>query len=102
MLRVLGFTTAGESHGRGMIVILEGLPSGLRLLSGDVSRELLRRQLGHGRGGRMRIERDLGEIMSGVRHGETMGSPITVLIPNRAYENWRVAMAVDPVAGAAE
>ncbi|UCG75068.1 MAG: chorismate synthase [Gemmatimonadota bacterium] len=102
MLRVLGFTTAGESHGRGMIVILEGLPSGLRLRSEDVSRELLRRQLGHGRGGRMRIERDLGEIMSGVRHGETMGSPITVLIPNRDYENWRVAMAVDPVAGAAE
>ncbi len=97
MLRAIRFTTAGESHGRGLVVILEGMPAGLSVGSGTVAAEMRRRQLGHGRGGRMRIERDEGEILSGVRLGETLGSPIAVWIVNRDFENWRVAMSTDPV-----
>jgi chorismate synthase len=97
MLRVIRFTTAGESHGRGLVVILEGMPAGVSLDTGTVAAELTRRQLGHGRGERMRIEHDRGEILSGVRLGETLGSPIAVWIANRDFENWRVAMSADPV-----
>jgi len=97
MLRAIRFTTAGESHGRGLVVILEGMPAGLSVGTGTVAAEMRRRQLGHGRGGRMRIERDEGEILSGVRLGETLGSPIAVWIVNRDFENWRVAMSTDPV-----
>jgi chorismate synthase len=97
MLRAIRFTTAGESHGQGLAVILEGMPAGLSLDSDTVASELRRRQLGHGRGERMRIEQDEGEILSGVRLGETLGSPIAVWIANRDFENWRVAMSADPV-----
>lgn len=95
MFEHVRFTTAGESHGRGLVVIVEGMPAGLPLRGLDVATELARRQGGHGRGGRMKIERDAGEVLSGVRLGETLGSPIAVSIPNRDFENWRVAMAVE-------
>lgn len=90
------FTTAGESHGEGMYVIIEGVPAGLRLAPGDVAQDLARRQLGYGRGGRMKIERDAGRILAGVRLGETIGSPVAIAIPNRDHANWRIAMSVEP------
>lgn len=90
------FTTAGESHGKGMLVIVEGVPAGLPLLPVQLARELARRQGGYGRGGRMKIEKDAGEILSGVRLGETLGSPVAVWLRNRDFENWRVAMATEP------
>jgi chorismate synthase len=93
----LWFLTAGESHGPGLLAILEGVPAGLALLAGDIDRDLGRRQQGYGRGGRMKIEQDRAEIVSGVRHGKTMGSPIGLRIANKDWENWRVAMAVEPV-----
>lgn len=99
-MRSVRFTTAGESHGRGMAVILEGIPSGLPLSHASLAAELERRQMGHGRGARQQIERDAGEILSGVRLGETLGSPITVWIRNRDFENWRRAMSVEPIADA--
>jgi len=95
MLRRLKLTTAGESHGPAIAVILEGVPAGLRLSPADVARELARRQGGHGRGGRMRIERDEGELFAGVRLGETIGGPIGIRIPNRDFKNWRAAMDVE-------
>jgi len=91
----LRLTTAGESHGTGIAVILEGVPAGLRLSAQDVADELRRRRGGHGRGGRMMIEEDLGEIFGGVRLGETIGAPIAIRIPNRDARNWHEAMAVD-------
>ncbi|HEX7240951.1 MAG TPA: chorismate synthase, partial [Longimicrobiaceae bacterium] len=77
------FTTAGESHGPALVAVVEGVPAGLRLEAEDVDRELQRRQGGYGRGGRMRIESDRAEILSGVRHGETLGSPVALLVRNR-------------------
>jgi chorismate synthase len=82
------FVTAGESHGPGLTTIVEGMPAGLELDRGALDRDLARRQLGHGRGGRMKIEKDSAEVRSGIRHGRTMGSPITLLVANRDYENW--------------
>src|ERR671930_2412194 len=82
------FTPAGESHGPGLVAIVEGLPAGLELDRERLDREMARRQLGHGRGGRMKIERDSLEIRSGVRHGRTLGGPVAVLVANRDYENW--------------
>lgn len=96
------FTTAGESHGKGLVAIVEGVPAGLPLGPEDVRRELARRQKGHGRGGRMKIERDAAEIVAGVRLGETIGSPIALYIPNRDWENWQLAMSVEPVADATD
>lgn len=84
----LRFTTAGESHGQAILGILEGMPAGLPLLAGDVNAELTRRQQGYGRGRRMQIERDAVELLSGVRAGETIGSPIAMLIHNRDWKNW--------------
>ncbi len=95
MLERFKFTTAGESHGRGMLVVVEGVPAGLPLAPTDIAVDLARRQLGFGRGGRMKIEKDAGEILSGVRLGETLGSPLSVWIPNRDHENWLTAMAVE-------
>ena len=92
---MLRFLTAGESHGKGLIGILEGLPAGLGIDRGFVDRELRRRQLGYGRGGRMKIERDRVEILAGVRHGETLGSPVSFLITNRDWENWTTAMSAE-------
>src|SRR5215211_1021949 len=98
----LRFTTAGESHGPGLVAIVEGLPAGLELDREALDREMARRQLGHGRGGRMKIERDAVEIRSGVRHGRTLGSPIAVLVANRDYSNWDERMNPWPVDGEVE
>jgi chorismate synthase len=93
------FTTAGESHGPGLVAILEGMPAGLVLDRAALDRDMARRQLGHGRGGRMKIEADAVEIRSGVRHGRTLGSPIAVLVANRDYANWEERMNPWPVEG---
>jgi chorismate synthase len=92
---MLRFQTAGESHGQGLLAVLSGLPAGLRVDFAYVDRELKRRQGGYGRGGRMKIESDHAQFLSGVRHGETIGSPITMLIENRDWENWKEALAVE-------
>ena len=89
----LRFTTAGESHGRGLVAILEGIPAGLRVSAAQVDAELVRRMAGHGRGARMRIEADAIEWLAGVRAGETIGSPVAMFIPNRDWDNWRDVMA---------
>lgn len=91
----LRFLTAGESHGERLTVILDGVPAGLSLREEDLVADLRRRQGGHGRGGRMRIEQDAAHIVAGVRGGLTLGSPITLEIANRDWENWRQVMAVD-------
>jgi chorismate synthase len=98
----LRFTTAGESHGPGLTAVLEGLPAGLELTPEDIDRDLARRQLGHGRGGRMKIEKDRAEVTSGLRHGRTLGSPVALSIVNRDYENWRDRMSPWPVNGPVE
>src|SRR3954453_17620393 len=95
----LRFTTAGESHGPGLTAVLEGLPAGLELRPEDVDRDLARRQLGHGRGGRMKIESDRAEVTAVVRHGRTLGRPIALLIQNRDYANWEERMNPWPVNG---
>ncbi len=91
----LFFVTSGESHGKALTGIIEGMPAGLRLSSDDIDRDLKRRQAGHGRGGRMKIESDHAEILSGVRWGMTLGSPITLVIENRDWQNWTEGMSVD-------
>lgn len=96
------FLTAGESHGRGLIAIIEGMVAGLPIDEDFISRDLKRRQAGYGRGGRMQIEQDRAEIVSGVRYGFTMGSPISLLIWNRDWENWKETMSVNPVEKAAD
>jgi len=89
------FLTAGESHGKGVVVILEGVPSQLPVSADDINFELARRQRGYGRGGRMLIEKDQVEILSGIRRGFTLGSPITLFIKNKDYENWERIMSPD-------
>ena len=91
------FITAGESHGKGLVTIVDGIVAGLPIDEKHINRDLKRRQMGYGRSSRMEIERDEVEIISGVRHGLTMGSPIALLIWNRDWENWREAMSVAPV-----
>ncbi|HKQ51655.1 MAG TPA: chorismate synthase [Pyrinomonadaceae bacterium] len=93
---MLRFTTAGESHGRALVAVLEGLPAGLPVSVEQINRELERRQWGYGRGGRMKIERDRAEIISGVRHGLTLGSPLALLIENKDWANWTEIMAAEP------
>jgi chorismate synthase len=93
---MLRFTTAGESHGPGLVSLLEGMIAGLPLTAEDVNAELARRQQGYGRGRRMQIERDEVEFLSGVRAGETMGSPIAMLIRNRDWKNWQDVMDPAP------
>jgi len=95
--KVFRFTTAGESHGRALVAIVEGLPAGLPIDVGGIDRELARRQWGYGRGGRMKIEQDQVEILSGVRHGLTLGSPIALMIENKDWANWTEVMAVGSV-----
>jgi len=90
------FITAGESHGKGLLAIIEGLPAGLPIDPAFINRELWRRQQGYGRGGRMKIESDEVEIISGVRHGKTLGTPVSLLIRNRDFENWQDVMSVEP------
>src|SRR3954463_6210752 len=94
----LRFTTAGESHGPGLIALLEGLPAGLALAPEDIDADLARRQLGHGRGGRMKIEKDRAQVMAGIRHGRTLGSPVALRIDNLDYANWEERMNPWPVA----
>ncbi len=91
------FNTAGESHGRALVAIVEGLPAGLAVDAEAINRELERRQWGYGRGGRMKIERDRAEILSGVRHGRTLGSPVALQIENRDWKNWTGVMSAEPV-----
>jgi chorismate synthase len=93
----LRLTTAGESHGPGLTCILEGLPAGLEVSAADLNADMARRQLGHGRGGRMKIERDSAEVTGGVRHGRTLGSPVALQIQNRDYANWQERMSPWPV-----
>src|SRR5215210_3668993 len=93
---MLRFTTAGESHGRALVAIVEGLPANLPINQSLIDRELERRQWGYGRGGRMKIERDRAEIMSGVRHGLTLGSPLSLTIENKDWANWTEVMSVEP------
>jgi len=94
---VLRFLTAGESHGKGLAVIIEGMPAGLPLSEDFIAIDLGRRQKGYGRGRRQKIEQDRAEIISGVRHGLTLGSPIALMIQNRDWVNWTEAMSVDPI-----
>jgi chorismate synthase len=96
------FTTAGESHGPGLAAIVEGVPAGLVLDRAALDRDMARRQLGHGRGGRMKIESDVVEVRSGVRHGRTLGSPIALLVANRDYANWEERMSPWPTRAAVE
>ncbi|HEY4281080.1 MAG TPA: chorismate synthase [Conexibacter sp.] len=93
----LRLITAGESHGPGLTCIVEGLPAGLELEQDAINADMARRQLGHGRGGRMKIERDRADVTAGVRHGRTMGGPIAMQIPNRDFANWEERMGPWPV-----
>ena len=90
------FLTAGESHGKCLTAIIEGLPANLEIDIDFINEELKRRQCGYGRGGRMKIESDTVEIMSGVRFGKTLGSPVTLVIKNNDFENWQKVMSADP------
>jgi len=99
---MLRFTTAGESHGRALVAIVEGLPAGLPVNVEQIDHELKRRQWGYGRGGRMKIEQDRVEILGGVRHGLTLGSPLALIIENKDWANWTDVMAVEPREIAAE
>ncbi len=91
------FLTAGESHGQGLVIIVEGIPAGLAVGEEYIAAQLARRQRGYGRGGRMLIEQDRARIMSGVRHGLTLGSPIGMTIENKDWVNWQEPMSVEPV-----
>ena len=96
-MATLRFTTAGESHGPGLVAIVEGLPAGLAVDRAELDRDLARRQLGHGRGGRMKIESDRATVWAGLRHGYTLGSPVAILIENRDHANWAERMSPWPV-----
>jgi len=96
----LRLITAGESHGPGLTCIVEGLPAGLELDPEVIQRDMARRQLGHGRGGRMKIERDRAEVTGGVRHGRTLGSPVALQVANRDFANWEERMNPWPVEAA--
>lgn len=99
---MLRFLTAGESHGQALTVIVEGMPAGVPLQKADIDHQLWRRQQGHGRGGRMLIEKDEVTILSGVRYGETLGSPVALLLLNRDWRNWSRIMSPAPLAAGEE
>ncbi len=90
---MIRFFTAGESHGPALSAIVEGMPAGITITSEDINTQLARRQQGHGRGGRMKIETDKAEVLSGIRFGKTIGSPISLVIKNRDWDNWTTIMA---------
>src|SRR5512143_3491953 len=92
---MLRFSTAGESHGESLVALLSGLPAGVPVEQAFVDRELWRRQQGYGRGGRMKIERDSAHILSGVRHGKTIGSPIAMTLQNRDWQNWKESLLIE-------
>src|SRR5579871_4589119 len=94
------FETAGESHGECLVATLTGLPAGIPISVQAVNRELWRRQQGYGRGGRMKIETDRAEIVAGVRHSQTIGSPVAIIIRNRDWKNWTEALPVEDAEGA--
>ena len=94
---MIRFTTAGESHGEGILVVLEGIPAGLTVSSEDIDLELARRQKGYGRSQRMNIETDCVKIFSGVRYAKAIGSPITMYISNRDFKNWLHIMSTGSV-----
>src|SRR5919112_874163 len=96
----LRLITAGESHGPGLTAIVEGLPAGLVLTQEDLNADMARRQLGHGRGGRMKIERDTAEVTAGVRHGRTLGAPVALQVANRDFANWEERMNPWPLRAA--
>ena len=96
MLDKFRFLTAGESHGKCLTAIIEGIPSGFDIDVEFINNELKRRQAGYGRGGRMNIESDTVEITSGVRFGKTLGSPVTLVVQNKDYENWQKIMSIYP------
>ena len=98
---ILRYLTAGESHGKALVDILEGRPAGLKLAAGDIQADLLRRKKGHGRGNRQKIEGDKVEILSGIRAGKTLGSPLGLLIPNLDFKNWESIMGAEPTDAAA-
>src|ERR1700742_2422587 len=89
--------TAGESHGPGLTCVVEGLPAGLELDQAAIDGDMARRQLGHGRGGRMKIEKDTAQVTAGVRHGKTLGGPVALQVTNRDYQNWEERMNPWPV-----
>src|ERR1700758_4047200 len=97
---MLRYITSGESHGEALVAFLSGLPAGLTVDQSFLDRELWRRQQGYGRGGRMKIESDRAHILSGVRHGKTIGSPIAVLLENKDWKNWTEALPVEDSEGA--
>lgn len=94
---MMRYITAGESHGPELTAIIEGLPAGLPLTAADINHELARRQTGYGRGGRMLIEKDQVRITSGIRHGKTLGSPVTLVVENKDWKNWTKVMAIEEV-----
>jgi len=94
---VLRWLTAGESHGPALIAVLEGVPAGIEVTTAEIGRQLARRRLGYGRGARMAFEQDVVEILGGVRHGLTLGSPVAVRVGNSEWPKWETVMAVDPV-----
>src|SRR5712672_2790791 len=91
---MLRFSTAGESHGEALVATLSGVPAGLEFDQKFVDRELWRRQQGYGRGGRMKIEKDSAHVVSGIRHGKSIGSPIAILLENKDWKNWEEALPV--------
>ncbi len=93
---MLRYLNGGESHGQYLLAIVEGVPAGLPLTAEDINRDLARRQLGYGRGGRMRVEQDQVEFACGVRKGSTLGNPIGLMVRNRDWDNWKEVMAVEP------
>ncbi len=92
---MLRYLTAGESHGLALVAILEGMPSNVPVTAADINADLSRRMGGYGRGGRMKIERDVVEVLGGIRYGKTLGSPVALLIRNRDWENWKHVMAAE-------
>ncbi|WP_131740152.1 chorismate synthase [Actinomadura roseirufa] len=94
---MLRWLTAGESHGPALTAIVEGLPAGVRVTSGDIAEELRRRRLGHGRGARMKFEQDQVTIVGGVRHGVTQGGPVAIEVGNTEWPKWETVMSADPV-----
>src|SRR3954468_2776021 len=94
---MLRWLTAGESHGPALVTILEGLPAGVRVNSGDIAEALGRRRLGHGRGARMKFEQDQITITGGIRHGRTQGGPVAIEVGNTEWPKWETVMSADPV-----
>src|ERR1043166_5993813 len=99
---MLRFETAGESHGECLVATVTGLPAGVPVSTAYIGRQVWRRQQGYGRGGRMKIETDKAEIVSGVRHSKTIGSPVALIIRNRDWQNWQDVLPVEDYSGSQE